>query len=92
MIIKNMTRKIRSCRYSKIVRYRGLIMENTIDFLKRKKKEVRYFDNEQKMYDEAISDVKKIAKLEELMEDYLTYRITKNAYQMVDEIKEILLQ
>lgn len=67
-------------------------MENTIDFLKRKKKEVRYFDNEQKMYDEAISDVKKIAKLEELMEDYLTYRITKNAYQMVDEIKEILLQ
>lgn len=67
-------------------------MENTIDFLKRKKKEVRYFDNEQKMYDEAISDVKKIAKLEELMEDYLTYRITKNAYQIVDEIKEILLQ
>lgn len=67
-------------------------MENTIDFLKRKKKEVRYFSNEQKMYDEAISDVKKIAKLEELMEDYLAYRITKNAYQMIDEIKEILLQ
>lgn len=67
-------------------------MENTIDFLKRKKKEVRYFNNEQKMYDEAISDVKKIAKLEELMEDYLAYRITKNAYQMIDEIKEILLQ
>lgn len=44
------------------------------------------------MYDEAISDVKKIAKLEELMEDYLAYRITKNAYQMIDEIKEILLQ